>query len=276
MARRTCLRVALSVAGSPVLLEASHGEAGNAARAWQRTETRSMARAGSFVPKGYTVPPEKRAAAEQRQLKVYMNSPGLLAEPYRGEPPKLSLLSLLTVDGIRERWKRLVGRAKSVYTLAKCKKDIEGFDLQKFKEEVGEIHEKICTLHAKGDLTELRKYTTPATLAAIKREIKAREAAHWDRIEWTVRQPLKLVQVLQGRLVGLDPKDSSHAFAQLTLRLHSDQKFLVHDKNGKWKAGSPDSDLFVEEYWVLERKLGDPRDRWKLAGRIHPQHAKGG
>jgi len=276
MARRTCLRVALGVAGSPVLHEASHGELGSVARAWQRTDTRSMARAGSFVPKGYTVPPEKRAAAEQRQLKVYMNSPGLLAEPYRGDPPKLSLLSLLTVDGIRERWKRLVGRAKSVYTLAKCKKDMEGFDLRKFKEEVGEIHEKICTLHARGDLTELRKYTTPATLAAMKREIKAREAAHWDRIEWTVHQPLKLVQVLQGRLVGLDPKDSSHAFAQLTLRLHSDQKFLVHDKNGNWKAGSPDSDLFVEEYWVLERKLGDPRDRWKLAGRIHPQHAKGG
>jgi len=242
---------------------------------WQRMERRSMARAGSFVPKGYTVPPEKRAAAEQRQLKVYMNSPGLLAEPYRGDPPKLSLLSLLTADGIRERWRRLVGRAKSVYTLAKCRKDIEGFDLRRFKEEVGDLHEKICTLHAKGDMTELRKYTTPATLAAIKREIKAREAAHWDRIEWTVRQPLKLVQVLQGRLVGLDPKDSSQAFAQLTLRLHSDQKFLVHDKKGNWKAGSPDSDIFVEEYWVLERKLGDPRDRWKLAGRIHPHQGRG-
>ena len=75
----------------------------------------------------------------------------------RGDPPPLPLSSWFTVQGYRDRWKRFIGGAKSMYTLAKCRKYVPGFSLPGFKADVLRIYEDACSGIARGDRTLLRQ-----------------------------------------------------------------------------------------------------------------------
>ena len=50
-----------------------------------------------------------------------MVASNLIAEPYKGDPPRLPFSSWFTPSGWKERWRRGLGGAKSMYTVAKCK-----------------------------------------------------------------------------------------------------------------------------------------------------------
>ena len=46
---------------------------------------------------------------------------------------------------------------KSMYAVAKLKKNIKGFGLRKFKEEALQVYEETCQLLAEGDQSRLRQ-----------------------------------------------------------------------------------------------------------------------
>ncbi len=75
----------------------------------------------------------------------------------RGDPPPLPASSWFTVQGYRDRWQRFIGGAKSMYTLAKCRKYVPGFSLPGFKADVLRIYEDACSGIARGDRTLLRQ-----------------------------------------------------------------------------------------------------------------------
>lgn len=57
---------------------------------------------------------------------------------------------------------------KSMYAIAKLKKNIKGFGLRKFKEEALQVYEETCQLLAEGDQSRLRQvrvyYSQAATI----------------------------------------------------------------------------------------------------------------
>ena len=59
-------------------------------------------------------------------LSTFLVMPDQAAGGRRGEPPQLPLSSWVSLSGYRERWRRLLGGVKSMYTLAKCRKHITG------------------------------------------------------------------------------------------------------------------------------------------------------
>ena len=75
----------------------------------------------------------------------------------RGDLPPLPWGSLLTVQGYRDRWKRLIGAAKSMYTLAKCRKYVPGFGLPAFKADALRLYEDACSGIARSNRTLLRQ-----------------------------------------------------------------------------------------------------------------------
>lgn len=80
---------------------------------------RGYAQLGTRAPKSsYAPPPEMQRAM---QMRLSMVSSNLLAEPYRGVPPRLPLTAYFTLSGWRELGRRFMGQFKSLYTLAKCK-----------------------------------------------------------------------------------------------------------------------------------------------------------
>ena len=85
----------------------------------RQQQARGYAQLGTKMPKsGYQPPPEMQKAMH---LKMSMVSSGLLAEPFRGTPPRLPLTAYVTPSGWKQIWHRFLNSAKSLYTLAKCK-----------------------------------------------------------------------------------------------------------------------------------------------------------
>ena len=75
----------------------------------------------------------------------------------RGDLPPLPFSAWFTVQGYRDIYKRFIGGAKSMYTLAKCRKYVPGFSLPAFKADVLRIYEDACAGIARGDRTLLRQ-----------------------------------------------------------------------------------------------------------------------
>jgi large subunit ribosomal protein L45 len=195
----------------------------------------------------------------------------MIAEPYKGPPRPLPIFTLLTAAGWRERWSRVLGRVKNVYALAKVKKDIPNWTLASFKAEACELYSAVCAGIAAGDPNALRHKTTDSLLQDIKREHKQRLAGGWARVEWSLTA-LEECAVVHGRLVAPNPKDTTIAWAQLTVALRSTQRFAAYDARGNLVAGDPGKDVRVQDYWVMERSLlpntPEGLKRWRAAARI--------
>lgn len=96
------------------------------------------------------------ASATPRQIKIALPSPGVIGEPYRG-PIKIPLASFLTLEGWKKLLRvKLLGTVKSIYTLAKCRSQLQ-WRLLTFKQDTLDLYEKICVALAQGDLGDLRQ-----------------------------------------------------------------------------------------------------------------------
>lgn len=228
----------------------------------------AQARASGVPPGAYTSP---MAAARPSSVRVTMVSSNLLAEPYKGEPSPLPWSSWVTPTGWKERWKRWVNSAKSIYTIAKIRKNVPGWKLPAFKQEALTLYMDVCEALAAGNRTSLRQMVTPSVFSDMKRQIKAREEGGWARIDWAVTKPIEVrdLEVVQGRLIAIDPKNDNTGFAQLTVKMPSQQRFAAYDAKGRLVAGNPEESVTVEDVWVFERPLmKQAANRWRLAGRL--------
>ena len=124
------------------------------------------------------------ANAAGSRLKAAPTASGVLVDPYRGEPPPLPLTAWVTPSGWGARWARWVGGAKSMYTLAKLRKLVPGFELASFKAEAGGLYASVCASLAGGDRPALRDLLTPTEYTAAKRQLKARAEGGWEAVEW--------------------------------------------------------------------------------------------
>jgi large subunit ribosomal protein L45 len=222
------------------------------------------------VPSG-AYQPSMAAARGGSNVRVSLVSSNILAEPYKGEPPSLPLSAWVTPTGWRDRWKRWMGGVKSIYTIAKLRKNVEGWSLPGFKEDALNLYKQACTALAAGDRTALRQLVTPAVFTDMKKQLKTREDGGWARVEWELLKAptLKEIEVVQGRLVSIDPKNDNVGFAQLTVRFKSKQRFAAYDGKGRLAAGEPEGEASVDDYWVFERPLGKVvAHKWRVAARL--------
>lgn len=214
------------------------------------------------------------AAANMKSgmIKAVFLSPNVLMEPYRGPGVPLPFVqSWFTFPGWRARKERVMSNLKSMYAIAKLKKNIKGFGLRKFKGEALQVYEETCQLLAEGDLSRLRQATTPALFGDMKREIKARQDGGWKSVRWSMvkRPELKQLDILHGRIMASNPKDDKTAWVQLTVQIPSEQSFAVYNAKKSLVAGSPDTAMKVKDTWVFERALKQsPSTRWRCAGRL--------
>ena len=222
---------------------------------------------------GYTPPAQMlRAAPEQGKMQVEVASPGLLAEPYRGDPVPLPWSALFTRSGWQTRWGRWIGSLRSMYTLARCTRDIPGFGLHDFKVEVSGLYRGLNERIAAGDKPAMRRLVTEKMYSLLKKEVQQRERGGWHRVDWGMKQPPepKDIAVVQGRLIQADESDQSLAFAQLTCRIQSRQTCAVYGKGGRLVSGEPGVEVEVVDHWVFERLLKRPSAKWSVAARLPP------
>ena len=213
-------------------------------------------------------PPAFASQARATQIRAFLKSPGVIADPYRGRRPWPSASSLLSLDGWRQLVKLALMPVKDIYTLGNCQY-IEGFSRPAFREEARLMYKEISRMIAGNHHTALRHTCSEKALAEIKKEVKARERGGWDGIDWNlIGFDENTPTVLQGRMVAPNASDRSVAFVQFTVRFNSRQTYAAYDKRGRVVAGDPDQVLSVEDVWVFERGLKVPNARWRLAARL--------
>jgi len=212
-----------------------------------------------------------------------MTTSNMIAEPYK--PPssttQLPLLrSWLTPTGWKERWQRMLGNLKSVYTMSRCKKAFPGWTLKGFKHDALHLYETINSALAAGDQALLREYSAAPVFSDFQKQVSHRRKGGWSKVEWKfVELPsLRQIEVVHGRMLLASPKDESKGFVQLTVRYNSRQNFAAYDHKGKLMAGGPSYSTDVVDHWVLERALGGNNSgqqqekggesKWRLAGRL--------
>ena len=68
-------------------------------------------------------------------------------------------------------------------------------------------------------------------------------------------------------------QDDASAFAQLTVRIVSQQRFAAYDVRSTLVAGDPGALVPVTDLWVFERSMRKgPTSRWRVAGRLDPTY----
>lgn len=227
--------------------------------------TQSSIRGDRGFAKAVSLPPQLQ---KPMKLRVYMGSPGVIGEPWKPLPPPLPFLKRwFTKEGWKIRKQNWQGMLKTGFTLAKIRQKTKGYSQTKFYRDASDLYKEINHALASGDRSALRQLCTDNVLTVMKKELKHREQA-WARVHWELVGPLKSIRTLQGRLIGIDQKNMDTAFAQLTLRIVSNQKFAAYDKQGKIVAGDPEKELTVEDIWVFERQISHPELRWKLCARL--------
>eukprot|EP00850_Spirogloea_muscicola_P020786 SM000226S07427 [mRNA] locus=s226:111270:113315:- [translate_table: standard] len=211
----------------------------------------------------------------QVKLRFFLQSPGVLAEPWQREPKPLPFFqSWFTRAGWRRKRERMMGGVNRAL--------------------------------AAGDRTALRQLVTESFYTSLKRELKERDDAGWAKVKWELSGPLKSIKTLQARMIGVDRSNTDNAFVQLTLSIRSSQKCAAYGKRGQVVAGdmdqevsNPEDKLFdepstvaswppqaraaamtsmlgcdtqldVEDVWVFEKPLLVKEERWRLAGRLRP------
>ncbi|KAG0554154.1 hypothetical protein KC19_12G067500 [Ceratodon purpureus] len=180
----------------------------------------SAVRGDRGFAKAVALPPQMQ---KPMKLRVYMGSPGVIGEPWKPLPPPLPFLKRwFTKEGWKIRKQNVQGMLKTGFTLAKIRQKTKGYNQTKFYRDTADLYKEINTALATGDRSALRQLVTDNVLTTMKKELKHREQA-WARVHWELVGPLKSIRTLQGRLIGIDQKNMDTAFAQLTLRIISNQ-----------------------------------------------------
>ena len=248
-----------------------HGFAAHGLSQARRRNGRQFA-SGGAAAKGYTPPAEAMArSGGAGAVRAIYFSPNLIVEPYRGPPPPLPVSSWFTAEGWKTRWKRILGRMKNIYTLARVRKDVADWSLGGFKKLAAEMHGDISQAIASGDSNKLRHLLTDSVLTDVKRELRAREQGGWTRVSWSL-DSMDEVSLVHARLMAPNEKDTSTAFAQLTIEFQSTQRFEAFDARNKRVVGDASKPVKVAEFWVFERGLGSAlpsqMHKWRLAARL--------
>eukprot|EP00898_Chlorokybus_atmophyticus_P005612 jgi/Chlat1/6051/Chrsp4S06332 len=217
-----------------------------------------------FNPKAFQPPVTNKTA----NIRIAQRSPNVLFDPYKPPEPKLPFFfSWFTSTGWKRRKDWILGYMKSAYTIARLRKNIPGFNNKVFKAEASDLYKQINSALARGDLKVLRDLVTDTIYEDMRREVKRRKDGGWTRVSWTLIN-VDMVKVLQGRLLQVEKDNADNFFGQLTVQVRSRQKFAVYDKKDKLVAGSPDEELLVDDFWVLERATQRLDARWRVAARL--------
>ncbi|CAM8911621.1 unnamed protein product [Rhodiola kirilowii] len=225
-----------------------------------------MIGARTYSTQTQTQPPANARSMGAVRLSVL--SPGIIYEPYAPREKIPFWKRWFTKSGWKQTKEDIIIELKSAYAIAKLRKT--GYSKQKFYVEAFDLYKEINTMLANGDKNSLRKAVTEKMFSTLKNEIKQREA-RWSAVHWEVIEPAVRIRTLRARLIGVDPKDLSKLFIQLTLEFLTKQKFEAYDSKGAVVAGDKNKEVLVREIWVFEKSMFHKGAFWRLCGRIPVQ-----
>ncbi|CAI5535024.1 unnamed protein product [Closterium sp. Naga37s-1] len=231
---------------------------------------------------------------QQARLRVYLQSPGVIGDPYRPLPPMPFLTSWFTKAGWKRRWVKWSDALKTGYTIAMLRRHNRGYSRHGLYRELAGTYKQINRAIAADDRTALRHLVTESAFTSLKSSLKHRAESGIARVDWHLvgtsegnskavvpssNKPPLSFKTLQARLISLEKSKPENGFVQLTLEIKSKQRIAAYDKRKKLISGDPDAEVDVKDIWVFERHMLHPELPWRLCGQLvapPPQADKSG
>lgn len=156
----------------------------------------------------------------------------------------------------------MASKAKNFRAISKIRAYYEYFEPVKFAEDAVNIYKKALTALMNRDKDEVLKYVTEKCYPEMVR------FAELKTIKWNYIKAVEPPYIVHTRCLA--NKQVDFKFAQVTLRLHSQQTLAVYDRFGRLIHGDEAAVKNVLEYIVFETQLNNLYGSWRIHGKIVP------
>jgi len=198
---------------------------------------------------------------------MYMSSTATLLDKYipvEGD----GRLSLLSKEGALQRKDKLVSRGRNYRALKKIYAFDEDFQVKNFAMQAQDLYIEALENLGSNKLDELREKTNSKAFKMLTALVE------YNQIRWkfikTLEEPICVsvrTQKLDEKVTGVPGEET---FAQITVRIHSQQTLAVYDRFGNHLYGNENVAMDNLEYIVFEKHLSNTMGVWRIHDRILP------
>lgn len=171
--------------------------------------------------------------------------------------------SLVSTEGAKQKALVAQRKTKTLLAVRKIRKYDEGFDPRSFVDHAQEVYIAAHKLLADRDYDGLHEYVTEKIYPEMKYNVE-RKTVFWQFIKSL--EPPRAVSV---RVMDVLTKDNH--FAQIIVRMHTQQILAVYDRFGRLMYGNPVVAKDTLEYVVFEKHLSNVYGKWRLHAKIIPE-----
>jgi len=199
---------------------------------------------------------------------VYMDSTGTVIDKYvpvEGDGKS----SLISLEGARQRKDQVFGKTRNYRALRKIYAYDEDFHIKDFGFQARDLYVEALQLLADNEFEKLKDCTNPRAYAMLT------ELVHGKQIRWKYLKSLEPPLCVSVRTQKLDEESASvqteMLFAQITVRIHSQQTLAIYDRFGNLMYGNENVAVDNLEYIVFEKNVSSTNGVWRIHDRILPE-----
>lgn len=171
-------------------------------------------------------------------------------------------LSKLTVEGQKQSLDFLTKKSKSMMAIRKIRQYDDDFSANDFAQTAQDIyiraHESLVAKDKEKLIQEVTEHLYPRMLTGID----------GVTLRWRFIKSIEAPRVVQARQTHVISKQN--IFAQVTVRMHTQQSLAVYDRFGRLKHGSEILAKDVLEYIVFEKNISNLYGEWRMHEKIIP------
>lgn len=186
-------------------------------------------------------------------------------EPY--VPPEGDgKLSKFTAGGAKQTYEFLEKKSKSMLAIRKIRTFEDEFSPKTFAETAQDIYVRAHEALMANDDMAIREYVTERLYPEMKFNTKNRT------MRWKFLGSIEPPRIVHARQTHLISKEN--VFAQLTVRMHTQQSLAIYDRFGRLMHGSEILAKDVLEYVVFEKNISNLYGEWRMHDKIIPPWAE--
>jgi len=196
---------------------------------------------------------------------VYISATTATFERY--VPPEGDgVAAVLSKEGAHQKANLMKNKGKNYAATRKIYQYDEDFDIKEFADQAQDIFIKANEALMNEDDDALHEYVTEHAFGYMK------NLTDKKTIRWRFLKSVDVPRAVQVRVTDIVEK--TNLFAQITVRLHTQQVLAIYDRFGRLIHGSEEVAVDCLEYIVFERHISNSYGRWRVHDRIVPTWAK--
>ncbi|XP_057293888.1 39S ribosomal protein L45, mitochondrial-like [Hydractinia symbiolongicarpus] len=173
---------------------------------------------------------------------------------------------ILSIKGLGQRWEALKAFVMTTYAIAMIKRKAKPFKAVDFaktaQKKFIDVNNAIQQENAELAKIAMKDHATLMVIKGLSNQfLNPSRKVHWRFI-----QEIERPRVVHGRITAVYDKDN--LYAQITVRMHTEQILAVKDRYNRVIKGDPQKSKKVIDYVVFERHLADPYGKWRVCGKL--------